>query len=226
VESKPLDKNCVKPQTLEMKYIFLFLFTGGIVFSSNAQTPTYNDNVACILFTNCTPCHHNGGIAPFPLMTYGDATTAAFGVQGAVNAGTMPPWPPDPDYNRLAHERVLTQEEIDIINAWVNGGTPEGTGTPPSPPVYNGNEVITSPDLVIEMESFTNFENNEDLYQCFVIPTGLTEDMFVSGFEVVPGNAEMVHHVLVFADTSDVPAQLDAADPNPGYTGFGGPGRS
>lgn len=203
---------------------FLCLITGA--FYAQAQTPTYNDNVACILYTNCTPCHHSGGIGPFSLMTYADAAPAAFGVQGAVNAGDMPPWPPNPAYNQLAHERVLTQEEIDIINAWVNGGTPEGTGTPPSPPVYGGNEVITSPDLVIEMESFTNFENTEDLYQCFVIPTGLTEEMYVSGFEVVPGNAEMVHHVLVFADTSDVPAQLDAADPNPGYTGFGGTGSS
>lgn len=197
-----------------------------ISLASKAQTPTYNDNVACILYTNCTPCHHDGGIGPFPLMTYNDATAAGFGIVGAVNAGNMPPWPPDPDYNRLAHERVLTQEEIDILNAWVNGGMPEGGGTPPIAPVYGGNEVITNPDLSLTMQPFTNFENNNDLYQCFVIPTGLTEDMYVSGFEVVPGNGEMVHHVLVFSDTSDLPLQLDAQDPNPGYTGFGGTGSS
>ena len=198
----------------------------GLHYQSNAQTANYNDNVACILFTNCTPCHHDGGIAPFSLMTYSDAASAAFGIQGAVNAGVMPPWPPDPAYNSLAHERVLTQEEIDIINTWVNNGMPEGAGSPPSPPNYDGGDIIVNPDLSVQMQPFTNFENSEDLYQCFVIPTGLTEDMFVSGFEVVPGNAEMVHHVLVFADTSDIPTQLDAADPNPGYTGFGGTGSS
>lgn len=209
-----------------MKRLLPLLLAFGLVKSSHAQAPTYNDNVACILFTNCTPCHHDGGIAPFSLMTYSDAQTAAFGVVGAVNAGIMPPWPPDPDYNRLAHERVLTQEEIDILNDWVNAGMPEGAGSPPMAPNYNAGEVITNPDLTIQMQSFTNFENNEDLYQCFVIPTGLSEDMFVSGFEVIPGNPEMVHHVLVFADTSDVPVQLDAQDPNPGYTGFGGTGSS
>ncbi|MCB0755466.1 MAG: T9SS type A sorting domain-containing protein [Flavobacteriales bacterium] len=208
------------------------LFTSGLCFLLGAPfieaqtTPTYNDNVACILYTNCTPCHHDGGIGPFPLMNYDDATSAGFGIVGAVNAGNMPPWPPDPGYNRLAHERVLTQEEIDILNAWVNGGMPEGGGTPPMAPVYGSNEVITNPDLTLTMQPFTNFVNNVDLYQCFVLPTGLTEDMYVSGFEVVPGNGEMVHHVLVFADTSDVPLQLDAQDPNPGYTGFGGTGSS
>jgi hypothetical protein len=207
-----------------MKKISTLLPLFLVFFLSEAQIPTYNDNVACILFTNCTPCHHDGGIAPFSLITYTDAANAAIGVQGAINAGSMPPWPPNPDYTHLAHERVLTQEEIDIINDWVNNGTPEGSGTPPMAPMYDGTEIITSPDLVIEMQPFTNFENTEDLYQCFVVPSGLTEEMFIGGFEVIPGNPEMVHHLLVFADTSNIPAQLDAADPNPGYTGFGGTG--
>ena len=209
-----------------IKSFFVLLSLLGFTILAKAQVPTYTDNIACILFTNCTPCHHDGGIAPFSLMNYTEAANAAFGIQGAINNGNMPPWPPNPDYNRLAHERVLTQEEIDIINNWVNSGAPEGNGTPPMPPVYGGSEVITSPDLTVQMEAFTNFENSQDLYQCFVIPTGLTEEMFVSGFEVIPGNPEMVHHALVFSDTSNVPAQLDAADPNPGYTGFGGTGSS
>ena len=81
---------------------------------TNAQTPTYNEDVACILYEHCTTCHHTGGIAPFSLMEYDDASAAAYGVLGSVNAGTMPPWPPNPNYNTLAHERLLTQNEIDI----------------------------------------------------------------------------------------------------------------
>jgi hypothetical protein len=98
-------------------------------------------------------------------MTYSDATSAGFGIVWAVNAGVMPPYPPDPSYNRLAHERVLTQEEIDIINDWVNGGMPEGAGSPPMAPNYIGGDVITNPDLTVTMQPFTNFENNEDIYR-------------------------------------------------------------
>ncbi|MFT5279344.1 MAG: hypothetical protein ACI9P8_000980 [Bacteroidia bacterium] len=214
----------VFPQISAMKQLVPALLL--ILGTSNAyaQTPTYNDNVACILFTHCTTCHHDGGIAPFSLMTYADVETVAWGLPEAVNTGYMPPWPPNADYNSLAHERLLTLEEIDIINDWVDAGYPEGTGNPPQAPIYAATEVITNPDLVVEMPPFTNLVNTEDLYQCFVIPTGLAEDMFVSGFEIIPGNNEIVHHVLLFADTSDIPAQLDAADPNPGYTGFGGTG--
>lgn len=188
------------------------------------NVPTYNQQISCILFEHCTTCHHDGGIAPFSLMSYDDASAAAYGVMGAVNAGSMPPWPPNPDYNSLAHERLLTQEEKDVISAWVNGGFPEGTGTAPQAPVYGNSEAIQNPDLVITMPQYTVNSQNNDVYRCFVIPTSLNEDVFITEIEVVPGNPEAVHHVLLFQDETNTPAQLDANDPGPGYTSFGGTG--
>jgi len=191
-----------------------------------AQVATWTDNIACILYTRCTSCHHDGGIAPFSLMTYGEATSAAFGMQYAVNSGSMPPWPPDPAYRSFAHERVLTQEEIDLINDWVNNGMPEGDGTSPMPPVYISSEEITSPDLVITMPNFTVSTVGNDVYRCFVIPTGLLQNRFIKEIEVVPGNREAVHHVLVYQDVTATPAALDAAATGPGYTSFGVTGSS
>jgi hypothetical protein len=65
-----------------------------------------------------------------------------------------------------------------------------------------------------------------DIYQCFVIPSGTTQDAFIKGFELIPGNPALVHHVLVYQDTTGYCASLDAADPAPGYTSFGGVGSS
>ncbi|MCF8256912.1 MAG: T9SS type A sorting domain-containing protein [Flavobacteriales bacterium] len=192
--------------------------------ATQAQTATWNDNIACIVYTRCTGCHNDGGIAPFSLMTYGDAAAAAFGIQQAVNSGNMPPWPPDPTYRSFAHERVLTPQEIDLINNWVNNGMPEGNGVAPMAPVYTTNEEITSPDLVITMPNFTVSTIGNDVYQCFVIPSGLLQDRYIKEIEVVPGNREAVHHVLLYQDVSTTPAALDAAAPGPGYTSFGGTG--
>ncbi len=190
------------------------------------QTPTYNSDVSCILYEHCTTCHHSGGIAPFGLMDYSEASAAAYGVYQAVNAGTMPPWPPSTEFNQLAHERLLTEDEINVISDWVNGGTPEGIGTPPQAPVYTTGESITSPDLVLQMQQYTISTNGNDVYRCFVIPTGLSEDVFITEIEIVPGNREAVHHVLLFQDGTNTPIQLDANDPGPGYTSFGGTGSS
>ncbi len=206
-----------------MKRLFLILAS----FSVNealAQTATWNDNVACILYTRCTRCHHDGGIAPFALMTYQDGTAAAFGMQYAINAGTMPPWPPDHTYRSFAHERVLTTQEVDLINNWVNNGMPEGNGVPPMAPVYSSNELITNPDLQLTMPAYTVNTSGNDVYRCFVIPFGLSQNVYIKELEVVPGNPGAVHHVMLYQDISVTPALLDAADPLPGYTSFGGTG--
>lgn len=189
--------------------------------NGHAQSVTYNSDVACILFEHCTTCHHDGGIAPFSLMTYDDASAAAYGVMQAVNAGTMPPWPPNPGYNHLAHERLLTEEEIQLVNDWVNEGAPEGTGSAPAQPTYTGDEQISSPDLVLIMPEYTINSNGEDVFRCFVMPTSFPEDIYVTALEVVPGNRSAVHHVMIYYDETDLPQQFDDAEPGPGYTSFG-----
>src|SRR4030095_15977342 len=99
----------------------------------------------------------------------------------------MPPWPPDENYRSLAHERVLTQDEIDIIAAWASGGGPEGDpGNAPAPPVFPSDWVISSPDITVKMPDYTIPSISEDLYRAFVIPSGNTVDQFIKGFEVVP----------------------------------------
>lgn len=192
----------------------------------SAQNITYNEHISCILYEHCTTCHHDGGIAPFGLMDYAESSAAAYGVLQAVNAGSMPPWPPDQNYNELAHDRLLTADEIQMINDWVNNGTPEGAGTPPQAPVYLSEESITNPDLVLTMDQYTVNSIGNDVYRCFVIPTNLQNDVFITEIEIVPGNDEAVHHVLLFQDETNTPQQLDDNDPGPGYTSFGGTGSS
>lgn len=204
--------------------LLFFVFLISIQFTK-AQTPTWADNVACILYTRCTSCHHAGGIAPFPLIDYNDAFTNSSQMQINVNQRLMPPWPPDPDYQTYAHERVLTQEEVDLINDWVNNGSPQGNpGNAPAPPVYSGAAQISNPDLSVVMQTYTVPLIISDLYRCFVIPNVNTVAQFITAMEVLPGNSGIVHHVLVYADTAQTCINLDNADPDPGYTSFGGVG--
>jgi len=139
----------------------------------------------------------------------------------------MPPWPPDPQYRALAHERVLSQNEIDLIAAWVDGGYPEGDpGNALPPPTYNDGPVIVAPEITAVMEDFVIPPSTTDLYRCFVLDVDNASDRFITGLEVIPGNTSMVHHVLVFQDVSGQASILDQNDPGPGYTSFGGIGVS
>lgn len=190
-----------------------------------AQTPTWSEDIACIVYSHCTPCHRDGGVGHFSLENYAQAFMYRFDIRDFSAQRLMPPWPPDPIATPLAHERVLSAAEIDLIAAWVNAGAPEGDpGLAPPVPVYAGGHVIQQPDVSVRMDEFVIPPSSNDLYRCFVLPVGLPLDRFITGLEVVPGNEEVVHHVLVYQDTSGQAQVLDAADPAPGYTSFGGVG--
>jgi hypothetical protein len=189
------------------------------------STPTWSENVAGIIYQNCSGCHHAGGIAPFPLMGYADAQGSSAGIFFSVTNDLMPPWPADTTYQRYAHERVLSVSEKQQILDWLNGGMPYGNpANEPNPPVFSdGSQLSVTPSVSLRIPDYT-VTSPIDIYQCFVIPSGTTQDAFIKGFELLPGNRSIVHHVLVFQDTTGTCAALDAADPAPGYTSFGGVG--
>lgn len=207
----------MKKNLLAISSTLLFCF-------AQAQTPTWATDIAPILYANCTKCHHTGGAGHFPLLTFSDAYANAFNMSNDVSNGIMPPWPPDENYKHFAHERVISQTEIDAINNWVSGGRPIGDITQaPAQPTYSNGSQLGTVDLSVKIPTYTVGANN-DVYRNFPIPTGLIQGKYVTAFEVIPGNPMIVHHVLIFQDSTNAPATSDASDPGPGYTNAGGTG--
>ncbi len=194
--------------------------------TTRAQTPVWSTDVAPILYDNCVTCHRPGGIGTFDLITYNDAVSKAAVISSAVSTRYMPPWPPSTDYSRLAHERVLAQSDIDKIKDWAANGTPQGdiSKAPPIPTFNPDGDLAGTPDMVSKIPNYTSTAVNGDVYQCFVVPSNLSTEKFITAFEAIPGNRDIVHHVLVYADTTGTCAGLDAASPGPGYLSFGGVG--
>ncbi|MCU0432548.1 MAG: T9SS type A sorting domain-containing protein [Bacteroidia bacterium] len=193
-------------------------------FLVHAQAPTWANDVAPIFYNNCTRCHNPSGIAPFSLMTYADAMQVTQSIRASVQSRTMPPWPPDPAYQRFTHERLLSAQEIQTIVTWVDSNSVSGNlSQAPTPPVYTGVSQMPNPDMVSQMPLYT-VNASADLYRCFVMPSGLANDEFVTKVEVLPGNRNIVHHALIYQDVANTCVNLDNADPAPGYTSFGGVG--
>ena len=71
--------------------------------------------------------------------------------------------------------------------------------------------------MTIEMPETYNIRGEiDDDYRCFVVDIDTTESVFVTGYDVHPGNAQRVHHVIVWNPTEqgevDDAIALDAAD--------------
>lgn len=185
-------------------HVFMLALLSNTFFirDSNAQNPSWSGEIAKIIYASCTSCHHSGGIAPFSLTTYNDAYLNASGISNAISTG-MPPWNADPGYKRYAHERVLSQAEVTSIQQWVANGSPSGDlrFAPPAP-TYSTGSKLDAVNLSLKMNNYT-VQTNNDEYRNFVLPSGLTQANFATALEVLPGNPSIVHHVLVFQDSTN-----------------------
>ena len=123
-------------------------------------------------------------------------------------------------------DRSPDAEVIATIQRWADADAPRGNPADlPAIPSFPDDWTLGAPDLVADIG--TDFQvpaEGEDVYRCFVIPTDLPNDIYVSGVLYRPGNTRVVHHILSYVDTSGGARKLDAADPQPGYAGFAGPG--
>jgi hypothetical protein len=187
---------------------------------------TFNNQVVRILQSRCQTCHHTGGIAPFPLVTYEDAHANRVNIVVQTSQRRMPPWHVDSSCAAYEDDPSLTTQEIETFARWVSAGAPRGDAADLPPPLtFPDGWQLGEPDEILTMsESFTPDYSEGDVYRCFVLPTGFAEDKFVSAVEVSPGVREMVHHVILFVDANGASPALDERDPGPGYPCFGGPG--
>src|SRR5262245_34942672 len=108
-----------------------------------SRPPTFSRDVAPVLYERCAPCHRPGQSAPFSLLQYADVRPRAAAVAKATATRYMPPWLPDPGQPAMVGERVLTPDQIQVIQRWVAGGAAEGSPAdlPPSPTWTNGWEL-------------------------------------------------------------------------------------
>jgi hypothetical protein len=194
-----------------------------------SPTVTWHQDIAPILARNCTGCHTTGGTGPFPLDTYSSAASLSSAIVDAVEKGRMPPWDAvetescTPRFG-WKNDLRLSEEEKNLLQKWLEEGSPEGDPTtaaeipePPSEVLEGANQEITP------VKAYTT-SGNKDQYICFSMDPGLTEDGWLTGVQVIPGNTEVVHHVLLFTDPEG--ASAAAAGDDGWYDCFGASGVS
>lgn len=170
---------------------------------------TYYRDVLPILRDQCRGCHRPGQIGPFPLISYPQAVHWAADLKEFTQNRQMPPWKPVRGAG-FQHERRLSADQLSTLAAWVDGGTPEGNPLDAPRPAAAAGAPNGDPDLVLRLPGAFNLgPTGHDVFRCFVLPTNLREDVFVTAVEIQPGNARIVHHALFFIDTTGQARRLE-----------------
>ncbi|MEO1267883.1 MAG: hypothetical protein AAFX99_07275, partial [Myxococcota bacterium] len=196
---------------------------------------TYHRDIRPLMEANCTSCHQEGGVGPFPLIynadewASGEPWWAAVAVS-SVMSGSMPPWQPDNSCRPMLHARFLEPAQAERFAQWMEEGFPQGDPGQYVAPDEQTGVALPEPDLLLGPgEAYQPDLTRPDDYRCQLLDHTFSEDTFITATDIVPGDRRVVHHVLIYrvnaGDVADLEAR-EAAEPGAGYACFGGTGAS
>ena len=160
---------------------------------------TFSKDVAPIFNKSCAGCHRPGEIAPMSLLSYKEARPWAKAIREKVANRQMPPWHADPKHGEWLNDRRISQEAIDTIVSWVDGGAREGDpkDLPPLPEFTPGwrigkpDQTFSAPEQSVPADGVVD-------YQYLSVPTNFKEDRWITAAEIRSTGSAAVHHVIVF----------------------------
>jgi mono/diheme cytochrome c family protein len=86
---------------------------------------TFDREMIRLFDSHCISCHRPGGAA-FSLVTYKDARPWAKAIGEEVLQRRMPPWGAVKGFGDFRNDKGLTEEQLELIVDWEEGGAPEG----------------------------------------------------------------------------------------------------
>jgi hypothetical protein len=176
-----------------------------------ARQVTFSKDVAPILQAKCQECHQPNSIAPMSLISYQEARPWARSIRERVSTRQMPPWHIDKSVGvqQFKNDMSLTDEQIDTIVRWVDGGAVQGDpkDLPAPKPLVTNNEWqgvrdgYGPPDLVVKSSEYTMPAQHQDVWYRPMSEIPLTEPRWIKMVEIRPSNLnarKMIHHSIAY----------------------------
>lgn len=173
------------------------------IAAQGATAPTFNADVAPILFQKCASCHRPDGGGPMALTNFQQVRPWARSIKLRVTKHEMPPWSADQRWGDYLNDTSLSQKQIDTIVAWVDGGMREGTGPAPAMPKYDdgGWRLVNGrpPDVILEMPTEYELpaEGQVPIFRVWD-KNPFKEDVFVEAMQTRPTNHAVTHHSALY----------------------------
>ena len=194
---------------------------GGAPDTSEPRRLTFNQDIAPLVFEQCTPCHRPGQQTPLPLLNYEDVRRRSGQLLVSLLRRTMPPWLPDPASNAFLNAKLLPPDQIAMFQQWVDDGEPEGEPAPPAVPDFSDRWRLGEPDMIVRPpQPYTLIAEGPEVVRNLVIPAPVSSVRYVRAMEFRPGNSRILRHAVVGIDRTPRARTLDASDREPGYPGM------
>jgi len=188
---------------------------------------TFSKDVAPIFQVKCQECHQPNSIGPMSLITFQEVRPWARSIKERVITRQMPPWHIDRavGVQKFKNDMSLSNEQVDTIARWVDGGALEGDpkDLPPAKPLVTDNEWkgvrdgYGPPDLVVKSPEYTMAARHQDVWYRPMSDIPITEPRWAKMVEIRPTNLKgrkVLHHSIAYLVLNNDPEAVNTGTSN------------
>jgi hypothetical protein len=196
-----------------------------------AEKVSYAKDIAPMLRDNCTTCHHEGGIASWAMSSHPMVQGWSMMIREVVMTRRMPPGQIDPHVGKPIKDVAgLTSEEIQMLIRWIDDGAPiDEDGEDPLTALTFDDRKFTlgEPDMILKVPAQSIPATGIVDYRYIPVEVNLDKDIWVRAAEFVPGDRQVLHHVIAYLASPADKTVRGRADGSAQGTSIGGfaPGR-
>ena len=164
-------------------------------------TPSYSADIAPLLETHCVKCHHDGGIAPWAMSDHRMVQGWSRMMKEVLLTRRMPPGQLDPHVGRPIQEAAgLSPEELQTLVHWIDAGAPGDDQPDPLEALAFSDAKFSlgEPDIVLTVPAQDIPATGVLDYRYVPVPLNLDEDIWVRAVEYVPGDRQVLHHIITY----------------------------
>ena len=191
---------------------------------------SYTDDIVPILEQNCVSCHRDGAIAPWSMSSHAMVKGWSPMMREVVMTRRMPPGQIDNHVGKALKEVAgLSVAEQQKLIQWIDQGSPRGEG----PDLLTALEFedpefsLGEPDIVLDVTPQAIPATGVIDYRYVPVELNLDKDVWVSGIEFLPGDRQVLHHVITYLQSPADKTEDDGRNNDGTGLGIGGfaPGR-
>ncbi|MDX1734467.1 MAG: redoxin domain-containing protein, partial [Halioglobus sp.] len=197
----------------------------------SAQQVSYSEDVAPILEKHCVGCHHTGGIAPWSMTDHAMVQGWSKMMKEVLLTRRMPPGQIDTHLSKpVENDAEITAAELQTLVHWIDAGAPRGAGEddPLTRLTFdNPRFTLGEPDIVLQVPPQTIPATGLIDYRYVPVELNLERDVWVRAVEFVPGDRQVLHHVIAYLSTpadKEVRGRRDSEGDQDSLAGYA-PGR-
>lgn len=190
------------------------------------QSISYNNSIVPILAKYCIHCHSNGGIAPWSMDQFTKIKGFSPMIKEVILTKRMPPLRIDNDIGYWKGQPIITVDERKTLIDWIDHGSDNKSTVDRLPQIHqeisllNERKWSKSPDIVLDIPEMILPERGNIPYQYHVIPTNISEPVWIRSIAVNPGSPKSMHHALIGIRKKDKDITLSESSVFSMYSNF------